>query len=480
MGQVYKAHDPRLGRDVAIKVSHQDFTDRFSREARTIAALNHTNICHLYDVGPNYLVMELVEGESLSDLIKAGMTLKDATPIIAQLIDGIEAAHEKNITHRDLKPANIKITPDGVVKILDFGLAKVGRDPEPSGRLDPENSPTMSMEATAAGTILGTAAYMAPEQAKGKQADRRADIWAFGVIVYEMLTGQRLFAGESAVEILTGVLHKEPDFSAAPLQVQPLLRWCLQKERKDRLQSIGDARILLSREIAEPAPAATVDARTAPAKSNRSKLAWIVAAVGILAAAGSMGWMLTGPQRVPEIVRFEIHAPPGSKLPLGTPAISNDGKMIAYTVAGADDISHLHVRSLDSTESRELPGTEKAVHPFWSPDGRSLAFASGVELKRIEISAGQPHKLAGIFGPWHGSWNSEGLILFPSRFAFETIPAQGGQVQERLHLDPKHGEVGMGFGEFLPDGKHYLLRVAHSDDRSSIEMASLDSQNVTS
>src|SRR5712664_2178545 len=224
MGEVYRAHDSRLNRDVAIKVSNAQFTERFTREARAIAALNHTNICHLYDVGPNYLVMEYVEGQDL----RGPLDLDDALPIIQQLIDGIEAAHEKNIIHRDLKPANIKITPEGVVKILDFGLAKA-IEPQPSSDGNPENSPTLTMGATQAGAILGTAAYMAPEQAKGKTADKRSDIWSFGVIVYEMLTGKRLFQGESAVEILGGVLSKDPDISAASARAHRLLRWCLEK-----------------------------------------------------------------------------------------------------------------------------------------------------------------------------------------------------------------------------------------------------------
>src|ERR1022692_4947302 len=223
MGEVYRAHDSRLNRDVAIKVSNAQFTERFIREARAIAALNHTNICHLYDVGPDYLVMEYVEGQDL----RGPMDFEDALPVIQQLIDGIEAAHEKNIIHRDLKPANIKITPEGVVKILDFGLAKAMEPPSSSGT-NPDNSPTLTMGATAVGTILGTAAYMAPEQAKGKQADKRSDIWSFGVILYEVLTGKKLFPGETAVEILGGVLNKDPDLSAAPPRVHKLLRWCLE------------------------------------------------------------------------------------------------------------------------------------------------------------------------------------------------------------------------------------------------------------
>src|SRR6202049_2877915 len=240
MGDVYRAHDSRLHRDVAIKVSNAQFTERFTREARTIASLNHPNICHLYDIGPNYLVMEYVEGQDLC----GPLDFDDAFPIIQQLIDGIEAAHEKNIVHRDLKPANIKITPEGVVKILDFGLAKA-MEPPPSEDGNPANSPTLTLGATQAGTILGTAAYMAPEQAKGRAADKRSDIWSFGVILYEVLTGRRLFPGETAVEILGAVLNRVPEISAAPPRVHKLLCWCLEKDRKQRLASIGDARRVL-------------------------------------------------------------------------------------------------------------------------------------------------------------------------------------------------------------------------------------------
>src|SRR6202165_2640536 len=222
MGEVYKARDTRLDRIVAIKVSREEFTERFTREARSIAALNHTNICHLYDVGPNYLVMECVEGETLSGPVE----LDEAVRLIGQLIDGIEAAHEKNIIHRALKPPNIKITPEGVVKILDFGLAKA-TDPEPDG--NPQDSPTQTIGATEAGTILGTAAYMAPEQARGKPADKRSDIWSFGVIVYELLTGKRAFEGESVVETLGAVLNKKPEWTPVPMRAQRLVRWCLEK-----------------------------------------------------------------------------------------------------------------------------------------------------------------------------------------------------------------------------------------------------------
>src|SRR6202051_1095037 len=283
MGEVYRAHDSRLNRDVAIKVSNAQFTERFTREARAIAALNHTNICHLYDVGPDYLVMEYVEGQDL----RGPMDFEDALPIVQQLIDGIEAAHEKNIIHRDLKLANIKITPEGVVKILDFGLEKAMETP-PSSDGNPENSPTLTIGATVVGTILGTAAYMAPEQAKGKPADRRSDIWSFGVILYEVLTGKRLFQGESAVEILGGVLNKKPDISAAPPRVHKLLRWCLEKDRKQRLASISDAR-----RLAEESDETGSTGQLAPTPHSRfGRLPWMAAvgALALVAAVGLVGW----------------------------------------------------------------------------------------------------------------------------------------------------------------------------------------------
>ena len=254
MGEVYRARDTRLGREVAIKVSAEQFSERFARESRSIASLNHTNVCHLYDVGPNYLVMELVEGETLH----GPLAFDAALPVIRQLIDGIEAAHEKNIVHRDLKPANIKITHDGVVKILDFGLAKAvaGHSSADAPAANPENSPTLTMGATTAGTILGTAAYMAPEQARGKRADKRSDIWSFGVVLYEMLTGQHLFRSETVSDTLAAVLKTDPDWNSlppeTPASIRRLLRRCLERDRKGRIRDIGDARLEIDEARAEP------------------------------------------------------------------------------------------------------------------------------------------------------------------------------------------------------------------------------------
>src|SRR4026209_1230127 len=272
MGVVYRAHDPRLGRDVAVKVSAERFSERFEREARAVAARNHLNICTLHDVGPDYLVMELVEGETLAEMLAGrprsspGLPFEETLRLARQIVSALEAAHEKGIVHRDLKPANIKVTADGTVKVLDFGLAKFD-----AGQADPAsgsdahqltNSPTLDV--TGVGLILGTAAYMAPEQARGKRVDKRADIWAFGVVLYEMLTGQQLFKGETVTHILASVLKEEPDLTRVPFKVRRLLRQCLERNPQKRLRDIGDAMALLE----EPSPA--------PAR--RSKTGWIVAA----------------------------------------------------------------------------------------------------------------------------------------------------------------------------------------------------------
>src|SRR5712671_1974842 len=260
MGEVYRARDPRLNRDVAIKVSAAQFSERFEREAKAIAALNHPNICQIYDVGPNYLVMEYIEGESP----KGPMPLDEALRIARQIANALEDAHDKGITHRDLKPGNIKIKPDGTVKVLDFGLAKVTAAPSASG----ENSPTLTMGMTQAGMILGTASYMAPEQARGKETDKRADIFAFGVVLHELITGKRLFGGDDVGEILAKVIRDQPDLSDVPSSVQRLLADCLQKDPRKRLRDIGDVWRLLEEVPAPGAPPMQ------PAASSRTEWLW--------------------------------------------------------------------------------------------------------------------------------------------------------------------------------------------------------------
>jgi serine/threonine protein kinase len=255
MGEVWKAHDPRVGRDIAIKMSAAQFTERFEREVRAVAALNHPNICTLFDVGPNYLVMELVEGSTLTDRIKEGpIPLDEALRIAQQIADALEAAHNRAIVHRDLKPGNVKLRHDGTVKVLDFGLAKIAPTASSESTARSENSPTLTIGMTEAGAILGTAAYMPPEQARGKPVDKRADIWSFGVVLYEMLTGERLFQGEDVVETLAAVVHKQPDLSKVPKKVQRLLRRCLEKDPNKRLRDITGMEFLLEEPPAPPEP----------------------------------------------------------------------------------------------------------------------------------------------------------------------------------------------------------------------------------
>jgi Tol biopolymer transport system component/predicted Ser/Thr protein kinase len=453
MGEVYRAHDSRLNRDVAVKVSSAQFSERFTREARAIAALNHTNICHLYNVGPDYLVMEYVEGQDL----RGPMDFEDALPIIQQLIDGIEAAHEKNIIHRDLKPANIKITPEGVVKILDFGLAKAMEPP--SDNSNPENSPTLTMGATVAGTILGTAAYMAPEQAKGKAADKRSDIWSFGVIVYEMLTGKHLFQGESAVEILGGVLNQEPNIAAAPVRVHKLLYWCLEKDRKKRLASISDARRLMEE-------SETAMVITAAPKSRLGLAAW--AAVGLFlltTLAVSFVHLREAPPFAPSL-RYQISTPGSATAQF--PALSPDGRNLAFVTSNGGP-NQVWVRALDALDARPLAGTDGATYPFWSPDGVYLGFFAGGKLKKIAIAGGPPQTLCDASSGRGGAWNREGVILFsPSPVGvFLRVPASGGTPVPVAKVVENAGAQGYRFPVFLPDGVHFLYRASSDKPESS-------------
>ena len=450
MGEVYRARDARLNRDVAIKVSNIEFTERFSREARTIAALNHTNICHLYDVAPNYLVMEYVEGETL----RGPMSLRDALPILRQIIDAIEAAHEKGIVHRDLKPANIKVTPDGTVKILDFGLAKAMVPGAASGS-SPDDSPTLTIEATQAGTILGTAAYMSPEQAKGKSADQRADIWAFGVIVHELLTGKSLFTGETAVEILGQVLNREPDISQAPRAVQPLLRWCLEKERKDRLAAIGDARRLLAE--GETGPVAT-----SVTPVWKRPVAWAVGALALVTLALVAAVALwKGPVPVePVSARLSIPLPPGQEL-TSYPAITSDGKTIAYAARQGSDEPLLYLRDINAFDARAVPSSNGAKQPFFSPDGRWAAFFAQGQLLKVEVGGGTPIPVTAAAIGYGGMWNDDDTIIYTPTLGsgLMRVPATGGTPESLTKPDGAAKGYAHTYPERIPGGRDFLFQV---------------------
>jgi eukaryotic-like serine/threonine-protein kinase len=472
MGEVYQAKDLKLGRDVAIKVLPKEFSKdsdriaRFQREAKLLASLNHLNIAAIYGLeesgGTNFLVLELVQGETLADRIKKGpIPVEESLKLALQIAEALEAAHEKGVIHRDLKPANIKITPEDKVKVLDFGLAKAFAGEQ--SEINMTNSPTLSLAATQAGVILGTAAYMSPEQAKGRPVDRRADIWAFGVILYEMLTGRQLFQGETVTDVLASVVMRELSWDEVPAKARRLLQACLERDPRRRLRDIGDA----WRELEEPAE-----------KAGRVRHRWFwpaMAGACLTITAAVLVWTSFRPSPLPEVTRFQIYPPPGSRLPLGTPAISPDGRTLVYTVTGPDGITRLHVRPLDSLESRSLPGTEGAVHPFFSPDGRSVAFAANKKLNRIDLAGGGPVFLADTIAPWQGTWNQDGTILFVGGNGTQRISASGGETMPVI-AERDRASVGS-YPYFLRDGKRFLVRSRSSrgDDHGAIELATLGS-----
>jgi eukaryotic-like serine/threonine-protein kinase len=468
MGEVYRAHDARVGRDVAIKISAEQFNERFEREIRAVASLNHSNICILHDVGPNYLVMEMVEGPTLADRINQGaIPLEESLEIARQIADALEAAHEKGIVHRDLKPANIKIRPDGTVKVLDFGLAKVGGTPTVSS----DNSPTLSVAQTAAGVILGTAAYMSPEQAKGKIVDKRADIWAFGVVLYEMLTGKQLFAGETVSDILASVLKEEPDWEQVPAKVRPLLRRCMEKDPTRRLRDIGEFAAWL-----EIAP------ESAPVR--RPWLAWSVA-VGCLLAALALA-AVAYLKRIPvdtRTTRFLVYPPEkwsvalnaGVPVPTAPMAVSPDGLRIAFVGRNTGGKSLLWIRSLDTLTAQQLSGTDGAVCPFWSPDSRFLGFFADGKLKKIEVSGGPPNTLCAAADIVGGTWSRDGVIVYARRGKpLQKVSEAGGASTALTVLG--QGEITHAWPFFLPDGRHFLYRASPSDTGGGpVWLAAIDS-----
>jgi Tol biopolymer transport system component/predicted Ser/Thr protein kinase len=418
MGEVYRAKDTKLQREVAIKVLPDALAQdperlaRFEREAKVLASLNHPNIAQIYGIEERALVMELVSGETL----KGPLPLETALDYAKQIAEALEAAHEKNIIHRDLKPANIMITPAGVIKVLDFGLASVlNRDREEA---DPANSPTLTISPTRAGMILGTAAYMSPEQARGKAVDKRADIWAFGVVLYELLTGKPLFQGETVSDTLAAVIKEEPDWACVPVKVQRLLQACLQKDPKQRLQAIGDWRLLLSdvQQLQVAAP-------------SRPRLGWIAATVVLaaLAATAGIGWWRAMRPVTQPLIRFstELAPVPGSAfgyriddtiVGVGQPGtfltISPDGTRLVVQVADPTDRKILLAsRRLNENRFTPIPGTENPASPFFSPDGQWIAFFGDGRLRKIPIQGGAPVVLCSAENFPSGSWGDDGNII---------------------------------------------------------------------
>ena len=483
MGEVYRATDTKLNRDVAIKVipdlfaKDPDRMARFSREAQVLASLNHPNIAAIHGLeeseGKRALVMELVDGETLQERIKRGaVPVEEALKYAKQIAEALEEAHEHGFIHRDLKPANIKITSNGTVKVLDFGLAKALEGEGSSGSSpDLSQSPTLSAAATAAGVILGTAAYMSPEQARGQKVDRRGDIWSFGVVLYEMLTGQSVYSGETVSDVLAKVLEREPDWDSlpkdTPASTERLLRRCFEKNVRQRLQSMGDARIVIDEYLSNPAAESTVIAgpATSPAQAPWVRvLPWALAG---LAAAAFLAALAMRPS-LPEasVVRLNAEVSnTGLFSDVGSAVVvSPDGTRLAYVV-GDGNSRNLHIRSLDQLEGAPLSGTEQSYHPFFSPDGKWVGFVTRTELKKVSVSGGAPLTLAEANLSRGASWGPDETIVFaPTPGAgLSFVPSAGGEPKVLTELGDE--ETSHRWPQYLPDGKAVLF-TSHASSRN--------------
>jgi len=487
MGEVYRAEDTKLGRDVAIKVLPEIFAQdgermaRFAREAQVLASLNHPSIASIYqvehDADRHFLVMELVEGETLADRIKRGrIPVDEAMAIALQVAEALEAAHNQGIVHRDLKPANINFTGSGKIKVLDFGLAKAleagaGADSHPS-HPSLSLSPTMTAQMTGVGVLMGTAAYMSPEQARGEPADRRADIWAFGVVLMEMLTGQTVYAGKTMSDTLAGILAREPEWEGLPDDVPPIVRnlldRCLQKETLDRLQAIGEARIAVAGYLADP-EAAKLEGQTveyAPQPAWRRALPWAALALAAVAGfAAVVGWSRTTDRPEPDSMHLNVEMPVETTLltQIGSSVVlSPDGTHLAY-VTGDPASRSLFLRDLNQLEGNMLPGGELSYLPFFSPDGEWIAFVTPGELKKVSISGGTPLTIAKVNFCRGATWAPDDTIIFtPEQEApLFRIPAAGGEPEQVTTLDEEAGEVTHRWPWALPDGNTVLF-VSHT------------------
>ena len=500
MGEVYKATDTRLKRDVALKILPESFaTDserlaRFQREAEVLASLNHPNIAAIHGLedsnGTRALVMELVEGETLADRLARGpIPIDEALPIAKQIAEALEAAHEQGIIHRDLKPANIKVRPDGTVKVLDFGLAKA-LEPASVAGVGATASPTITSPAlmTGVGVLLGTAAYMSPEQARGREADRRADIWAFGCVFFEMLTGRRAFHGEDTTETLAEVIKSDPGWGSLPADtpsfVRTLLRRCLRKDPRTRLPHIGLARLDL-----EEMPATNLlSLKSGTAALDRRRavgLGTTIAAVvgATVTAAGATWWLTRGAADAPVVTRTSIGLPSNVELGTGSPGLqqllSPDGRQLAFLGREGSGVFRLWIRSLDSLVAEPLAGTERVQMAAWAPNSRSLAFVAAGQLRKIDIAGGPPITITERATNTGLAWSVGDVILFsPERGALFSVPAAGGMPVQVTTLDAAAGDRGHWNPYFLPDGRHFLYSSVGSpetpDVARAVYVASLD------
>jgi serine/threonine-protein kinase len=520
MGEVYRANDNKLKREVALKVLPEHFARdpervaRFRREAQLLAQLNHPNIALIYNFEEagetRFLVMELALGDTLRERIRGSreqgignreqagplahargsdgrtggpMPVEEALKIAKQIAEALEHAHEKPIIHRDLKPANIKVTPAGVVKVLDFGLAKAFAT---AGKpVDPADIPTGSQHDTLKGTILGTPAYMSPEQASGRETDKRADIWSFGCVLYELLTGKQAFQGETITEILASVLKSEPDWTALPEATPPnirsLLRHCLQKEAKRRLRDAADVQIEIDETLTAsattvPAPA-TPPMVAPPLPLWRRALPFVL--TGLAAAvitAGIAIWNRPAPAPAPRPVsRFAVSLPPEDRIQVGfasSVAISPNGSHVVYTGAGAG--GQLYLRSLDSPEVKPIPGTQGGGSPFFSPDGQWLGFFASGKLMKVALSGGPALTLCDSCRGGGGTWGPDDTIVFAGSNSLFRVPAAGGTPTVLTTPDSAKGEISHDWPEFLPGGKTLLFTNATSNNWDNAQIAALN------
>ena len=495
MGEVYRATDPKLKRDVAIKVLPAIFTEdadrleRSEREAQLLAQLHHPNIASIFGLeesnGVRGLVMEMVEGEDLSAIIARGpMPLSDALPIARQIAEALEAAHAAGIIHRDLKPANVKVKADGTVKVLDFGLAKA-LEPKALSGGDLANSPTLTGRATQLGMIMGTAAYMAPEQARAAAVDKRADVWAFGVVLYEMLTGDQLFDGESAVDTLSAVMRKEIDLgrlpAGTPAELKRLLRRCLERNAKNRLHDIADARIVLDelqRGVGEETSA--VDSIAPPPRRSLAPLASIAVLALLLGAAG--GWLAHRPASKAAPTRWALAIPDGYTLSTADfpqLAISEDGRLQAAVVTDGSLTSQILLRTSDQVEPRILPETSGANTPFFSPDGRWIGFFRGRALCKVPVAGGPPVELAPLTSAEltrGGTWSRDGFIYFTPavNVGISRVPEGGGAVTELTSVSAGVDQRTHRWAQALPDGSAVLFTVDSFDSTEYYDDARIE------